>query len=257
MASSDAPISIGKVALTVRDLDKVSAFYQQALGLNSLTQNGELTVLGAGDTPLLELRQDKAAQSKPEEAGLFHNAFLLPLRSDLGNWIAHAADLGLQLDGASDHLVSEALYLHDPEGNGIEIYWDRERDHWNKDGHRIQMDTIPLVLADLPQNGRWTTMPEGSVIGHVHLQVGDLRKADMFFTEDLGMVQTFSLPTAGWYGSGGYHHHLAGNIWNSRGAGQRTLGAAGLAEVELLVDGPLISGPLSDPFGTLFSVRAN
>lgn len=252
MASSDAPVSVGMVALIVRDLEQTRDFYHRALGLEILTQDGETARLGAGDTPLLELRRDTAARHKPNEAGLFHNAFLLPTRSDLGNWVAHAATLGLRLDGASDHLVSEALYLRDPEGNGIEIYWDRPRESWTRNGDQIAMDTLRLDLAALPQSGRWTRMPEGSVIGHVHLQVGNLTQADRFFTGDLGLTRSFSYPTAGWYGSGGYHHHLAGNIWNSNGAGRRSPDAAGLAEIELLTQSASLSGLVSDPFGTVF-----
>lgn len=256
MASSDAPISIGRVTLVVRDLPKVIDFYQRVLGLVPQTASGEGVTLLAGNTPLIELRQDRAARSFPQEAGLFHNAFLLPNQSDLGDWVDHAAGLGLQLEGASDHLVSEALYLRDPEGNGIEIYWDRPRTDWARTGDQIAMDTLRLDLGGLPRGGGWRSMPEGSVIGHVHLQVGDVAAADRFFIDDMGLTRTFAYPTAGWYGAGGYHHHLAGNVWNSRGAGQRSLGAAGLAELELLAEPGLLPAKLTDPFGTVFTVVA-
>ena len=259
MATSDAPLSIGRVALTVRDLDAVGGFYESVLGLNRLRQDGGTLVLGSGDRPLIELREDRAARSRPEEAGLFHVAFLLPDRASLARWLVHAADRGVRLDGASDHLVSEALYLADPEGNGIEVYRDRPRERWTAADGRVEMDTRALDLDALAgaADGRWAGAPDGTVIGHVHLQVGDVEASDRFATERLGLARTARLPSAGFYGSGGYHHHLAGNAWRSRGAGTRTPGAAGLAEVELLAaPGTLPAGTLVDPWGTVFAVTS-
>jgi len=257
MATSDAPVSIGRVALVVKDLATSADFYEKIIGLSSIHRDGDMVVLGAGSAPFIELRQDNAAKHSPHEAGLFHTAFLLPSRRDLGAWMCHAVDLGVHLDGASDHLVSEALYLTDPEGNGIEMYYDRPRDEWMRDGEQIRMDTRRLDLDALASAPRqpWKGVPDGSVIGHVHLQVGDITDAESFMTKTLGLVRTFHLPSASWFGSGGYHHHLAVNVWNSRGVGMRSGNSTGLAEIELLdSSGTLPSGNLIDPWGNHFKI---
>ncbi len=246
--------SISHVALTVRDLDAMAGFYQTALGLVSLGGDGETRRLGAGDQVLLELRGDKAARiADPHQAGLFHTAFLLPARADLGRWLRHVAEIGQQLTGASDHGVSEAIYLNDPEGNGIEVYADRAPETWDWQGARVTMFTKMLDLEGLiaASPGEWAGAPDGSTVGHVHLQVGDLGSADGFFQRDLGLARTFDGPGGAWYGWNGYHHHLAGNVWNSRGAGPRDLSQTGLAEVVL--SAPDAAGQvLSDPWGTPF-----
>ncbi|MDV4179255.1 VOC family protein [Rhizobium brockwellii] len=258
MSATEAPLSIGRVALTVNDLDAVSTFYEDVIGLALIGRDGETALLGAGDLPLIELRHDKAAQYHPNEAGLFHTAFLLPSRRDLGLWMRHIREIGVQLDGASDHLVSEALYLHDPEGNGIEVYVDRPRSDWVRHGDEIEMATEPLDLWDLANvQGEWTGASRGTVIGHVHLQVGDVETADAFMTGPLGLTRTARLPSAGWYGSGRYHHHLAANVWQSRGAQRRSPASRGLTEIELLVaPGTLPFGLIEDPWGTQFTISA-
>lgn len=246
--------SIGRVALTVRDLDRVGQFYRDALGLMPLTTDGATMTLGAGKRTLVELRRNPAAVQRPDEAGLFHTAFLLPSAANLGDWLDHARSRGLRLDGASDHLVSEAVYLHDPEGNGIEIYHDRPRSDWRHVGGEVVMDTLPLNLARLPRGAGWTGVPDGTTIGHVHLQVGDTEATDAFFRDDLALTRTYARPGGGWYGWGGYHHHLAGNTWNSRGAGRRTPGSTGLAEVEIIDPTGTLPASLTDPNGTQFRV---
>ncbi|SPH16954.1 Catechol-2,3-dioxygenase [Defluviimonas aquaemixtae] len=237
MHTSTAPVEIGRVALTVNDIATVAAFYETLLGLDALSSDGELRTLGAGGRTLLELRSDPAARrASPREAGLFHTAFLLPARSDLAAWLHHASAEGLPVTGASDHGVSEAIYLTDPEGNGIEIYRDRPRDEWPRKGREIAMVTEPLDVQSLAAaaTASWHGAPEGTVVGHVHLQVGSLPEAEAFYTGTLGLNLTQHYAGAAFYGSGGYHHHLATNIWNSRGAGPRSDPATGLAEVELL-----------------------
>jgi len=259
MIASDAPISIGHVALVVSDLDLMAEFYERIIGLNLISRSGEAASLGVATTPLIELRQDKAAKSRPQEAGLFHTAFLLPARRDLGSWLHHASDHDIRLEGASDHLVSEALYLTDPEGNGIEIYRDRPSNDWVRDGDEIRLETRPLDLDELlgDTRGSWSGAPVDSIIGHVHLQVGDIGIANDFMTKHLGMTRTSHLPSAGWYGSGGYHHHLAANVWNSKGAGVRRPGTTGLAEVGLLAaPHALPAGTISDPWGIPFKISA-
>lgn len=247
--------SIDHVALTVRDLPAMTDFYRNALGLVPLGGDGGTARLGAGNRMLLELRRDPAARPRdPNGAGLFHIAFLLPDRAALACWLRHAAESGIRLTGASDHGVSEAIYLDDPEGNGIEIYRDRPASDWTRDGDRIVMFTRRLNLDDLlsAAAGRsWQDAPEGSTVGHVHLQVGDLDRAEGFFAGELGLARTFDGPGGAWYGWNGYHHHLAGNVWNSRGAGPRPEGATGLAEVA--VEDPGRAGQaVADPWGTRF-----
>ncbi|MDO5632763.1 MAG: VOC family protein [Paracoccus sp. (in: a-proteobacteria)] len=242
MTTSDAPVSVSHVALTVRDLPRTGDFYRRVLGLNDLTSDGDSLTLGQGDTRLLELRRDPDARPQPRGAGLFHTAFLLPHRDDLGRWLRHAVALDLRLDGASDHLVSEAVYLRDPEGNGIEIYADRPRSSWKTDGVRVQMDTVALDVPGLMRApGDWTAAPDGTVIGHVHLQVGDIPQAEAFYAGELGFDLTSQINGASFYATGGYHHHLATNIWNSRGAGPRGADTAGLAELVLSADADSIA----------------
>ncbi|MBO6886249.1 MAG: VOC family protein [Marivita sp.] len=236
-----APLRIGTVRLKVRDLDVVSTFYQSVLGLNPVATSEHSVTLGAGSTPLLELEGDPSLSPlDPRQAGLFHTAFLLPTRSDLARWVAHAAEARVPLQGASDHIVSEAFYLADPEGNGIEVYADRPVSAWHGENGEIRMSTDPLDLPDLLQSAEgteWSGFPEGS-IGHVHLQVGDTGEADGFYHDVLGLDIAARYPGASFYGSGGYHHQLAGNIWNSRRAGKRPEGIAGLDAVEIIVRNP-------------------
>lgn len=246
--------NIDHVALTVRDLPGMAAFYETALGLAPLGGDGETRRLGAGDRLLLELRGDSAARPHdPRQAGLFHTAFLLPTRADLGGWLRHVAESGVRLTGASDHGVSEAIYLDDPEGNGIEVYRDRPEAEWSRDGDRIEMFTLRLNLNDLAGSARggWQGAPDGSTVGHVHLQVGDLAPADAFFQGDLGLTPTFDGPGGAWYGWNGYHHQIAGNVWNSRGAGRRDPGMTGLAEL-VVQDADRAGTAISDPWGTRY-----
>lgn len=263
MASSDAPIEIGHVVLTVRDLDRLSDFYERTVGLARLASDGETARLGAGGRALLELRRDPAARvSGPREAGLFHTAFLLPDRADLGALLNHYAQTGARLDGASDHGVSEALYLSDPEGNGIEIYADRPRAAWKRGAGGIEMGTERLDIRDLQRaaTGAWAGAPEGTVVGHVHLRVGAIPAAEAFYTGTLGMDLVTRYPGGSFYATGGYHHHLATNIWQSRGAGPRDYPSTGLAEVALSAEPAAYArlaaraegGALTDPWGTRF-----
>lgn len=260
MATSDAPLQIGRVVLTVNDLDKVGDFYQRVIGLSRLAGDGESLSLGL-DRPLVELRRDSSARYRPQEAGLFHTAFLLPDRAALGDWLRMIASRQLSLDGASDHLVSEAVYLHDPEGNGIEVYADRPRNGWIWHEGEIRMGTkamdVPGVLA--AGTDGWQAAPDGTTIGHVHLQVGDLGPADQFYTGALELQRTLHGHGASFYSWGGYHHHLAGNIWNSRGAGRRKPDSAGLAEVVLAADDAMFdrlgAATFEDPWGTRISLE--
>ena len=266
MATSSAPLDIGRVALTVNDIGRTGEFYQSALGLERIGGGGDTATFGAGGRVLLELRADTAARHRsPREAGLFHTAFLMPSRADLGTWLRHAAETQVPLQGASDHLVSEAIYLADPEGNGIEVYVDRPRDEWPMLNGRIEMATDPLDLNDLAAAAArsWAGAPDGMVVGHVHLQVGSVPEAEAFYSGILGFAVTTHYPGAAFYGSGGYHHHLATNVWNSRGASVRSYPSTGLADLEIAgaaaeiaaIRGRMGSGPaLADPWGTRISL---
>ena len=265
MSTASAPVEIASVALTVRDLPKVADFYRSALGLSDFASDGEVVRLGAGGTVLLELRGDVAARPRsPRDAGLFHTAFLMPSRAALGRWLLHAAAERLPLQGASDHLVSEAIYLADPEGNGIEVYADRPRSAWYGTDGKLKMATEALDLNDLAKDadGPWNGAPEGLVVGHVHLQVGDVPQAEAYYRDVLGMPVMAHYPGAAFYGSGGYHHHIATNAWNSRGAGRRSYPSTGLAELVLRADPAEAAairsragvGTLSDPWGTQIAV---
>lgn len=253
VTSRGAPIRIGSVALTVRDLGAVSRFYRDVVGLEVLESDAELQRLGAGSTILLELRRDaQARREDPRSAGLFHTAFLLPGRADLADWMTHAASSGVRLEGASDHLVSEAFYLSDPEGNGVEIYADRPSEAWGMRDGLIEMATEPLDMASLSAEatGAWSGAPAGSIVGHVHLRVGALADAERFYGDTLGLDVACRYPGATFFGSGGYHHHIATNIWRSRGAPVRPEGTTGLAEVRLIAEAAPERSALQDPWGT-------
>jgi catechol 2,3-dioxygenase len=259
MVQTKAPVSIGRVALTVHDLDRVSDFYQQAVGLHRLRMDASSVALGAGETTLLELRRDPGARHRsPREAGLFHTAFLLPTRADLGRWVKSAVQTKPAIVGASDHYVSEAIYLTDPEGNGVEIYADRPRESWTWQNGLVVMGTVALDIDDLMASAgsqAWRGFPTGAVVGHVHLQVGALAPAEAFYADTLGLDVTCRYSGATFYASGGYHHHLATNIWNSRGAGVRAMPSTGLADVEI-VTAATGSQTLLDPWGTAFTLTA-
>lgn len=238
--SATAPMQIGLVTLNVRQLDTVSDYYRHLLGLDVIERDGASLRLGVGSTPLLELRGNTGfMQRNPRSAGLFHTAFLMPGRSDLAAWLRHVAKERIPVGGASDHLVSEAFYLNDPEGNGIEVYRDRPRQDWSYDGKTIEMATEPLDIDGLLQfdeANNWSGAPEGLIVGHMHLQVGDLPTAEPFYSGVLGTDITSHYPGATFYGAGGYHHQLATNIWSSRGAGPIDPKTAGLVGFELILD---------------------
>ncbi|MBD3802626.1 MAG: VOC family protein [Thioclava sp.] len=266
MATSDAIVQIGHVTLVVHDIDRVGAFYEDVIGLERISRDASEARYGVGGEVLVQLQADKTARkSGREEAGLFHTAFLLPERADLGAWLNRAAEKGWRLEGASDHLVSEALYLSDPEGNGIEIYRDRGREDWPRKGDQILMATERLDLRDVMAEARapWRGAPSGTVIGHVHLQVGALDPAEPFYRDTLGSNVMARYPGANFHGWSGYHHHLATNVWNSRGAKERHQPATGLAEVGLRAEPEALAqfserfgDSVTDPWGTRFTVAA-
>lgn len=239
MRSTDTPptLRIQRLALTVRDLDRVARFYREDVGLHLMERDSNGARLGSGSSVLLDLRHDAGARlSSPREAGLFHAAFLLPSRADLARFVAHAVRARLPIDGVADHRVSEAVYLTDPEGNGVEIACDRPRATWPRIDGALAMATDPLdVEALLREAGSntWAGAPDGTAVGHVHLRVGAIAPAEAFYAGVLGMPLTARYPGGSFFAADGYHHHVAANIWGSHGAGQRGVGTAGLAEVTI------------------------
>jgi catechol 2,3-dioxygenase len=234
--------AIGKVRLRVSDIDALAAFYERVVGLRAVERDGDLARLGPeGGEPLVELVAAPGAPAPPGfSTGLFHLAILVPDRAELARSLHRVAGAGWRLTGASDHLVSEALYLRDPEGNGIEIYRDRPRDQWNRDGDEVRMATLPLdldgVLGELqPGEEDVNGMPEGTTMGHVHLQVADIPAAEAFYNGGVGLdVMVRSYPGALFLAAGGYHHHLGVNTWQSQGAPPPPEGALGLDRYELV-----------------------
>ncbi len=277
-----AATRLGRVSLQVADLERSVTYYRRVLGLRVLDRATSHATLAAegDDRPLVELHERPGAAPVPRRGrlGLFHFAILLPDRAALGRFVAHLAKLG-EPAGASDHRVSEAIYLHDPDGLGIEVYADRPRSTWRHVGRQLVMTTEPLDIEDLLLAGRgepWTGMPAGTVIGHVHLRVGDLAAAEAFYHEALGFDKVvWTYPGALFLSAGGYHHHLGLNVWASSPEPQgpddarllewevlvptvedaraavESIAAAGY-EVERGVDG----GVARDPWGTVVGVRA-
>jgi len=237
----DPDASVGTVRLTVTDLDRARAFYELAIGLRSTElDDGALALGAAGERPLIELRGDSTAPHLNRRApGLYHLAILVPSRLDLAFALARVAEARYPLDGASDHLVSEALYLSDPDGNGIEIYCDRPRAEWRYVGDQLEMSTLALdlndVLGELQVASELQTIaPSGTKIGHVHLQVSDLREAEAFYHGVLGFdVVVRGYPGALFVSAGGYHHHIGLNTWHSLGAAPAPAGAVGLRSFEI------------------------
>ena len=228
---------VGRVALCVNDLDQMVDFYRDVVGLSVQHHESERATLGSGDEPLLELLVDPdAPERRRDETGLFHTAFLLPDRAALGDALQRVREQW-RLDGASDHHVSEALYLSDPEGNGIEIYRDRPREEWpHENDGSVRMATLPLDLDEIGDLGQGApTVPDGTVIGHVHLEVSSLQKAREFYVDTLGMnVRQRYGESALFVAAGEYHHHIGLNMWNGRTASPS---GRGLAWFELVVPG--------------------
>jgi catechol 2,3-dioxygenase len=232
--ASRTPLHIGAVGLKVRELERVAGFYQHALGLAVLRTGTDRVELGAGGVPLVRLEQERSAKpDDPREAGLYHTAFLMPTRADLARWIRHVARNKVPLTGASDHAVSEAFYLDDPEGNGVEVYSDRPSETWQWTGDDLRITTDPLdiddILREVPSAADYPGAPGGLRIGHVHLRVGDVARAEGFYRDVIGLDVTRRRHGASFMSSGRYHHHIAANVWHSAGAKARDPERAGLS----------------------------
>ncbi|QOS10549.1 glyoxalase domain protein (homolog to catechol-2,3-dioxygenase) [Haloferax gibbonsii] len=218
---------LGRVALRVGSLDRVVPFYRDVVGLAvERERDGSRAVLSAGETPVVVLDEDPDAPERGRrEAGLFHLAVRVPDRGALGDVLSRArtraTDAGATLSGASDHLVSEALYFRDPEGNGVEVYYDRPREEWPwTDDRRVSMDTLALDLGSLADDAAGgDRAPDGTDLGHVHLEVTNVPRSRDFYVDALGMrVRDEGYPSASFVAAGEYHHHVGLNSWNTRSA---------------------------------------
>jgi catechol 2,3-dioxygenase len=231
--------SLGSVHLTVTDLDRAVDYYTTRLGFRVHAREGDEARLGAGAGDLLVLKGDPAARRVRGATGLFHFAVLVPSRADLGRAFAHLVQTRTPMTGASDHGVSEALYLDDPDGNGIEIYRDRSRAEWPVHDGRLEMVTEPMdaegvLAARGPDAAGAYALAAGTVIGHVHLHVSRLEPAERFYRDVIGfgLMQRFG-GSALFLSSGGYHHHLGLNTWAGVGAPAPPPGSVGLRHFEV------------------------
>ncbi|HFH9921924.1 TPA: VOC family protein [Streptococcus suis] len=235
----NSQFELGYVALNVRDLELQSLFYQQVLGLQILTESQNQIDLGVGQTTLVRLIQTEQKDEVHSSYGLYHLAIVLPSREDLGTIFRHFIDNKIPLQGASDHGYSEAIYLADTEGNGIEIYRDLPQDTWDvrPDGRIIGI-TEPMDAETIYALGKKADaayqMPAGSRMGHVHLSVQESAASSRFYQEVLAVEDKFSVPSAAWLASGDYHHHLAVNEWGGKNLQTRTEGMPGLAYYTLV-----------------------
>ncbi|MFC6421684.1 VOC family protein [Ornithinimicrobium tianjinense] len=242
---------MGPVTLDVADLAGMTAFYRDVITLQVISEDGPVVTLGRGSTPVVILRHSPALKhAAPGSAGLFHTAILFPTQTALAAALASVAQKApRRFTGSADHLVSQAFYLDDPEGNGIELYWDRDRSQWSWVHGQVEMATLYLDPNDFLREHLTPEALESpgsgdAVVGHVHLSVGDTASAKEFYVDRLGFDTTATVGNQALFVSaGGYHHHMAMNVWNSRGAGRR-FPSLGLGQVD-------IDLPSSDDVGAL------
>ncbi|WP_295033239.1 VOC family protein [uncultured Microbacterium sp.] len=233
---------MGAVTLLVADLDAMTAYYRDAVTLRVLSADGDRVVLGRGTTPVVILEHSPALKhATPRSAGLFHTAILFESPRALAAALYSVARRAPgTFTGSADHLVSQAFYFTDPEGNGVELYWDRDRTQWSWTHGQVEMDTLYLdpngfLDEHLTEEATADPVIGGAVVGHVHLSVGDVESAREFYVRRLGFETTAELGgSALFVSAGGYHHHMAMNTWNSAGASRRTP-ALGLGRVEIML----------------------
>ena len=226
-------IYLAEAVLNVKDLESQTAFYQQIIGLEILSQTETEAILGLGGKALVHLIQAQESSEVREHYGLYHLAILLPIRKALADVLKHLTDLQIPLVGGADHGYSEALYLEDLEGNGIELYRDKPVATWDiREDGRIIGVTEALAAQDINELGERVEpfiLAEGTRMGHIHLSVKDSRKSSQFYQKVLGLEDKFSVPSASWIAAGDYHHHLAVNEWGGKGLAPRKQGLPGLA----------------------------
>ena len=233
-ASIHPATQIGALKLAIGNLQRSLDFYTRVVGFTLIDQDGSTAALGVETTPLLVLEELPGARPQPARTtGLYHFAILVPSRRDLARSLRRLAEARYPLTGVADHLVSEAIYLDDPDGNGIEIYRDRPRETWSWNGGQVRMATDPLdldgILAEIKEDdGGAQGLAAGTRIGHMHLRVADIRQAEAFYHGLLGFDVVSHFPGALFVSAGGYHHHLGLNTWQSRGAPEPPAGSAGL-----------------------------
>jgi len=208
---------IGTVYLRVANLKQQQMFYENIIGLQTHRQENDIIFMGVGDQDLLALVHKPQAKRRQGHNGLYHFALLVPSRVHLAQALHHLIATETRLQGLGDHIVSEAIYLADPEGNGIEIYADRSRDYWYKDGE-FQMATLPVDVNDLLNTASAVDresyqFPQGTMMGHIHLHVDNIEDAVQFYRDTIGMEVMFQLPSAAFLSYDGYHHHIGVNIW--------------------------------------------
>ena len=248
-----ADTAMGAVTLLVADLDAMTTYYRDAVALRVLSQTVDTVTLGRGTTPLVILRHaPKLVHASPRAAGLFHTAILFESEAALAASVYSVATRAPNtFAGSSDHLVSKAFYFTDPEGNGVELYWDRDRSEWSWTHGQIEMNTLFLdpnafLQQHLTEQNIEQPIVGGAVVGHVHLSVGDVATAREFYVDRLGFEQTTMFgDSALFVSAGGYHHHMAMNTWNSAGAGRRGP-SLGLGQVDILVPGTDDVGALDE-----------
>ena len=230
-------VFVQSVDLVVRNLEMVSRYYQDVIGLNLIEGGSKRHILGS-DIPLLTLHGNNSASPSPRHAaGLFHTAFLLPTRKDLAHQLKHVVENRIPLLGVADHLVSEAIYFTDPEGNGVEVYADRPHQDWQFDKEGVVMDTLNLDtqnLLSVSPNEPWRKLPNGTAIGHIHLQVGNIHETENFYRDVMGLKVMHRTIGAAFFSSGDYHHHIAANTWMSHGTTPRQDGMTDLSGYTLL-----------------------
>jgi catechol 2,3-dioxygenase len=236
----DPATRIGAVALSVADLRRSLAYYQHDIGLALLKQRGDQASLGVGGITLLRLQEVPGARLVRRATGLYHFALRVPTRRDLAGALRHFAERGTRIGGAADHLFSEALYLSDPDGHGIEIYYDRPRDFWYDAQGNLGVASDPLDLQDIlgeleGDESPWEGLPAGTDMGHIHLQVADIRDAERFYVDVLGFERMIGMPMASFVSAGGYHHHIGMNTWAGVGVPFPPEGAARLLGYEVIL----------------------
>ncbi|MGO3720874.1 VOC family protein [Microbacterium gubbeenense] len=274
---------MGPVTLRVADLDAMTRYYTQAVPLTVLTAVGPMAVLGRGTDPVVILEHaPELRRASPRDAGLFHTAIVFNTESALAAAVASVARHAPgTFTGSADHLVSKAFYFTDPEGNGVELYWDRDRTAWSWTHGQVEMDVMRLdpntyLREHLTEAGAADPIVGGARVGHVHLSIGDVETARTFYVNQLGFETTLDWNGALFVSAGGYHHHMAMNVWNSSGAGRRGrtlgLGAVNIAlptredigttterllhyGVEIRDDGATVS--FEDPWANLVRLATN
>lgn len=237
-----ADTAMGPVTLNVADLDAMTAYYRDAVGLQVLSAEGPQVVLGRGPRAVVILEHSpELRQASPGQAGLFHTAILFDTQAALAAAVYSVAQRHPgTFTGSSDHLVSQAFYFDDPEGNGVELYWDRDRSTWSWAHGSVEMGTVFLdpnrfLQEHLTEEGLAGAGWGDARVGHIHLSVGDVASAREFYVQRLGFAETLDYGgQALFVSAGGYHHHMAMNVWNSRGAGRRQQ-TLGLGRVDIVV----------------------